>query len=88
MTAINPVRNPIDGDGRLLLHLASPGDGIRHKDLLVPKFVEDIILQNIAPASVLLAAVPKFGASSPNNIKDDAAVDIGLDEKPFQHACL
>jgi len=73
VTAINTVRNLIDGDGRLLLHLASPGNGIRHEDLLVPKFVEDVILQNIAAASVLLAAAPTVGASNPNNIKDDAA---------------
>ncbi len=73
MTAINPIGNPIDGDGHLLLHLAPPGNGIRHEDLLAAKFGEDITLQNIVAASLLLAAAPTVGASSPNNIKDDAA---------------
>jgi hypothetical protein len=38
----------------------------------VTKFDKDIILQNITTASMLLAAAPTVGASSPNNIKDDA----------------
>jgi hypothetical protein len=73
VTAINPVGNLNDSDGHLLLHFASPGNGIRHEDLLATKFDEDVILQNIATASMLLAAAPTVGASSPNNIKDDAA---------------
>jgi hypothetical protein len=72
-TAINPVGNPVDGDGCLLLHLPPLGDGVRHEDLLAPKFDEDVLIQNITATSVLLAAAPTVGASSPNNIKDDAA---------------
>ena len=73
MTAISPIGNPVDGDGRLLLHLAPPSHGIRLEDLLASKFDKDIVLQNIATTSVLLAAAPTVNASSPNNIKDDAA---------------
>jgi hypothetical protein len=73
MTAINPVGNPVDGDGHLLLHLPLPGNVVRHKNLLAPEFDKDVVLQYIAATRVLLAAAPTVGASSPNNIKDDAA---------------
>jgi hypothetical protein len=72
-TAFNPIGNPVDGDGRLLLHLPLPGNVVRHKNLLAPKFDEDVILQYIATTRMLLTAAPTVGASSPNNIKDDAA---------------
>jgi hypothetical protein len=35
-----------------------PSDGVQHKDLLAPKFDKDVVLQNIATTSVLLAAAP------------------------------
>ncbi len=50
-----------------------PGDGVRHKDLLAPKFDDEVVVKNIAATSVFLATVPTVGASSPNKLKDDAA---------------
>ena len=75
--AINAVRHPVDGQCRLLLHLTFPGDVVRHKDLLLANTDDQVLLQDIAAARVLLTVLPAIDTSSPNNVQNDPRwVDI------------
>ena len=75
--AINAVRHPVDGQCHLLLHLTFPGDEVRHKDLLLANMDDEVLLQDIAAAHVLLTVPPAIDTSSPNNVQNDPRwVDI------------
>jgi hypothetical protein len=57
-TSIHPTKNPVDGDGRLLLHLALPGIEVWQE-----------VSCRTSPQQLRLSTAPTVGASSPNNIK-------------------